>query len=84
MSAGRGFGRECEHFHAKLSDKLTEKRNKRNSVVAAWVRQNIMFSLVNSIINPVNIYSFRVSNRNTRKRCEICSKLTTKTPERRQ
>ena len=33
---------------------------------------------------PANIYSFKVNNRNTRKRCEICSKLTTKTPERRQ
>ena len=27
---------------------------------------------------------FKVNNRNTRKRCEICSKLTIKTPERRQ
>ena len=26
----------------------------------------------------------RVNNRNTGKRCEICSKLTIKTPERRQ
>ena len=26
---------------------------------------------------------FKVNNRNTRKRCEICSKLTMKTPERR-
>ena len=33
---------------------------------------------------PANIYLFKVSNRNTRKRCEICSKLTVKTPERRQ
>ena len=32
-------------------------------------------------INPVNIYLFKVNNRNTRKRCEICSKLTIKTPE---
>ena len=30
--------------------------------------------------NPVNIYLFKVNNRNTRKSCEICSKLT-KTPE---
>ena len=29
-------------------------------------------------------YMFKVNNRNTRLRCEICSKLTTKTPERRQ
>ena len=29
-------------------------------------------------------YMFKVNNRNTRKRCEICSKLTTKTPEQHQ
>ena len=27
-----------------------------------------------------NIYLFKVNNRNTGKRCEICSKLTIKTP----
>ena len=27
---------------------------------------------------------FKVNNRNTRTRCEICSKLTMKTPERQQ
>ena len=32
---------------------------------------------------PANIYLFKVNNRNTRKRCEICSKLRIKTPERR-
>ena len=30
------------------------------------------------------IYLLKVKNRNTRTRCEICSKLTIKTPERRQ
>ena len=34
--------------------------------------------------NPVNSYLFEFNTRNTRKRCEICSKLTIKTPERRQ
>ena len=34
--------------------------------------------------NPANIFLFKVNNRNSRKRCEICSKLTTKTPEIRQ
>ena len=28
-------------------------------------------------------YMFKVNNRNTNKRCEICSKLTIKTPEQR-
>ena len=31
--------------------------------------------------DPANIYLFEVNNRNTRKRCEICSKLTVETPE---
>ena len=33
---------------------------------------------------PANIYLFKVNNRNIRKRCEICSKLTIKTPARHQ
>ena len=33
---------------------------------------------------PVGIYLLKVNNRNTRTRCEICSKLTTKTPEQHQ
>ena len=32
----------------------------------------------------VGIYLLKVNNRNTRTRCEICTKLTIKTPERRQ
>ena len=31
---------------------------------------------------PANIYLFKVNNKNIRKRCEICSKLTIKTPEK--
>ena len=30
---------------------------------------------------PVSNYMFKVNNRNTRSSCEICSKLTIKTPE---
>ena len=33
--------------------------------------------------NPVDIYLLKVNNRNTKTRCETCSKLTIKTPERR-
>ena len=36
------------------------------------------------VYNPAGIYLFKVNNRNTRTRCEICSKLTINTPERRQ
>ena len=34
--------------------------------------------------NRANIYLFKVNNKNTRKRCEICSKLIIKTAERRR
>ena len=44
-------------------------------------------TLYNSVENDygilVNMYLLKVNNRNTRKRCKICSKLTTKTPEKR-
>ena len=33
--------------------------------------------------HPTNFYLFKVNNKNTRKKCGICSKLTIKTPERR-
>ena len=35
----------------------------------------------NYATTPVGNYMFKVSNRNTRTRCEMCSKLTIKTPE---
>ena len=34
-----------------------------------------------SRFDPANIYLFKVNNRNIRRRCEICSKLTIKIPE---
>ena len=40
-------------------------------------------SLDAAIVFPAGIYLLIVNNRNTRTRCEICSKLTIKTPERR-
>ena len=33
--------------------------------------------------NPANIYLFKLNNKNTKKQCEICSKLTIKTLEQR-
>ena len=34
-----------------------------------------------ALISPAGNYILKVNNRNTRKRCEICSKLTIKTPD---
>ena len=36
------------------------------------------------IAQVIYIYLFKVNNRNFRNRCKICSKLTIKTPKRRQ
>ena len=41
-----------------------------------------MFCCNTTVDHPTNIYFFKIKNRNTRKTCEICSKLATKTPER--
>ena len=47
-------------------------------------RLQISFLIVSEqLTSPANSYLFKVNNRNTRTRCEICSKLTVKTPERR-
>ena len=32
---------------------------------------------------PANIYLYKANNRDTRRRCEMCSQLTIKAPERR-
>ena len=40
--------------------------------------------IINLTHFPAENYILKVNNRNTRTRCEICSKLIVKTPERRQ
>ena len=47
MSAKKDFRRECKHFNTKLSQKMEGKRHKQHIVVAARVRQNIIFSIIN-------------------------------------
>ena len=43
-----------------------------------------IYLLVNNKVNKVNNKVSKVNNRNTRTRCEMCSKLKIKTAERRQ
>ena len=42
-----------------------------------------LVSASQSLLNTAGNYMFKVNNRNTRTRCEICSKLTLKIPEQR-
>ena len=47
--------------------------------------EKILNSMTSNSMNlPVKIYLFKVNYRNTRKRCEMCSKLIIRTPQRRQ
>ena len=63
-----------------LRNRLQVKRNYKQ-----FKRTESMYYYLNTLLipNPVTIYLFKIKNRNTRKKCEICSKSTTKTPERR-
>ena len=42
---------------------------------------NIELNIPSSETNPAGSYMSKVNNRNTRTRCEICTKLTIKAPE---
>ena len=55
-------------------------------IVPNYVKYQITMNLrfLSENIISTGIYMFKVNNRNSRTRCEICSKLTIKTPERRQ
>ena len=46
-------------------------------------KMSFLFTFANQSF-LTGIYSLKANNRNTRTRCEICSKLTIKTPERLQ
>ena len=51
----------------------------------AILKQIFLFNLLIVTKNfQAVIYLLKVNNRNARTRCEICSKLTIKTPEQRQ
>ena len=54
----------------------------RNQSIDLWNKPND-WGLYDGNI-AANIYYFKVNNKNPRKRCEICSKLIIKTPERRR
>ena len=41
---------------------------------------SVFYTISYPIHHPAGIYLFKVNNRNTRARCEICLKLTIKTP----
>ena len=58
-------------------------RNHSNTFLLINLQKAKTCPKVNHFSNPANIYLFEVNNRNSRKRFEIFSKLTIKTPARR-
>ena len=60
---------------------MGQPKSKTLSVSSNLFQQTYFFVLKDSSHNPVGSYLLRVKNRNTRIRCEICSKLTINTPE---
>ena len=49
MLATGGMGRECKKFDARLPEMITYQRGTSYSIIAAWVRRKITFSLIKSI-----------------------------------
>ena len=48
MSATDGMGRECKKFYACLAEMISCKRGTSYSIITAWVRRKITFSLIKS------------------------------------
>ena len=54
------------------------------SIFYVWQGSEYASGYYTDRLIPSDIYLFKVNNGKTRAMCEICSKLKTKTPERRQ
>ena len=65
----------------KVGRKLTENNFMYNSN-KTLENDNTTGNVIKDEVDPANIYLLKVYNRNTRARCEICSKLIIKTAER--
>ena len=78
-------------FEYEFVLKYLENLGYWENLILFWMMLNkvsaYLYTLVNDIYteksSSTNIYLFIVNNINTRKRCEICSKLTIKSPQRR-
>ena len=67
----------------KKNGSLHLKKMSCNDALVLLLNIGKLKSLMQTFGSPANIYLFKVNNRSTRKRCEICSKSTIKTSERR-
>ena len=70
------------HFSASIGKQSITMHLKVTVIMINMALLLIVFHVVWGAF-PSGNYIFKVNNRNTRTKCEICSKLTIKTPERR-
>ena len=71
----------CEMFKKEATN-CSKHRNKLSFTQPTITQQyERTYKMIHS--NPADNHMFKVSNRNTKPSCEICSKLTIKTSERR-
>ena len=56
----------------------------RQLFIFDWTDRSKTYPTFSRQFIPAGNYMFKVNNRNTRTRCEMCSKLTIKIPEQRQ
>ena len=76
LSIDYRLSKESRYSQKERNQKSKKEYKNHSDAFKSNVRQKKF------IQSPVGIYLLKVNNRNTRTRCEICSKLTTKTPER--
>ena len=79
-------GKLAQHAH-KHTHKHTHTDTQTHTIdnlIVTDYRHYITKTLHHQRHYRASIYLFKVNNRNTRKRCKICSKLTIKTPEKRR
>ena len=77
-------GSHAQTDYISLND--IETKSSRNETLLGVILDNSLefdFQIKSLCRNPAVNYIFKVNNRNTRTRCEICSKLTKETPEQR-
>ena len=67
-----------------MGDQINHNMIQKNSYLNALSFTDLVFANSNRAFkreNPTGNYMFKVNNRSTRTRCEICSKLAIKMPE---
>ena len=78
------LGSHAQIDYISLND--IETKSSRNETLLGVILDNSLesdFQIKSLSRNPAVNYLFKVNDRNTRTRCEICLKLTIKTPEQR-